>query len=142
VTNQPSGSVQHVNPEGLHRNPAFTQAVVVSGRAKTIYIGGQNAVNAAGEIVGKGDIKAQAEQVFKNIEIILAACGATLEHIIKWNIYVVQGQDVQPAIEVFQRVWGRRPNPPLITGVFVSALANPDFLMEMEVVVVVPEGGQ
>jgi enamine deaminase RidA (YjgF/YER057c/UK114 family) len=142
VTNQPSGSVQHVNPEGLHRNPAFTQAVVVSGPAKTIYIGGQNAVNAAGEIVGKGDIKAQAEQVFKNIEIILAACGATLEHIIKWNIYVVQGQDVQPAIEVFQRVWGRRPNPPLITGVFVSALANPDFLMEMEVVVVVPEGGQ
>jgi enamine deaminase RidA (YjgF/YER057c/UK114 family) len=142
VTNQPSGSVQHVNPEGLHRNPAFTQAVVVSGPAKTIYIGGQNAVNAAGEIVGKGDIKAQAEQVFKNIEIILAACGATLEHIIKWNIYVVQGQDVQPAIEVFQRVWGRRPNPPLITGVFVSALANPDFLMEMEAVVVVPEGGQ
>ena len=54
-----SGSVQHLNPETLHHNPAFTQAVAVRGAVKTVYVGGQNAVNNAGEIVGQGDIAAQ-----------------------------------------------------------------------------------
>ena len=51
----------------------------------------------------------------------------------------MQGQPPQPAFEVFQRVWGNRPNPPLITLLFVSELAHPDYLMEIEAVAVVPE---
>ncbi len=51
-----TGSVQHLNPDGLHKNPAFSQAVVVSGSVRAIYVGGQNAVDASGQIVGKGDI--------------------------------------------------------------------------------------
>ena len=47
-------SVEYLNPDGLHQNPAFTNVVVVTGSAKTIYIGGQNGVNASGEIVGQG----------------------------------------------------------------------------------------
>src|SRR5699024_3296810 len=85
-------SVQHLNPETMHRNPAFTQAVVVSGAVKTIYVGGQNAVDASGTIIGKGDIAAQTEQVLKNIQLALAAGGASIEHVIKWNLYLVQGQ--------------------------------------------------
>jgi enamine deaminase RidA (YjgF/YER057c/UK114 family) len=133
-----AGSVQHLNPEGLPNNPAFTNAIVVTGPVKTIYIGGQDAVDAAGNIVGKGDIGAQAEQVFKNLQTALAAAGAGLEHVVKWNIYIVQGQPIQPGLEAFQRIWGRRPNPPTITGVFVVALANPDFLVEIDAVAVVP----
>lgn len=133
------GSVTHLNPEGLNRNPAFSNVVVVTGNAKTIYIGGQDAIDASGSIVGKGDLAAQTEQVLKNLETALAAAGAKLEHVIKWNLYVVEGQDLQPGFAVFQRVWGRRPNPPLITMAFVSALANPDFLCEMDAVAVVPE---
>ena len=53
---QMNGNVQHLNPAGLHKNPAYTQAIVVSGNATTIYVGGQNAVDAAGNIVGKGDL--------------------------------------------------------------------------------------
>jgi enamine deaminase RidA (YjgF/YER057c/UK114 family) len=68
----------------------------------------------------------------------VAAAGAGLEHVIKWNIFVVQDQPLQPAFEVFQRVWGRRPNPPLITVAMVSGLAQPDFLAELEAVAVVP----
>lgn len=71
--------------------------------------------------------------------IALAAGGASLEHVIKWNVYVVAGQPPQPAFEVFQRVWGNRPNPPLITVLYVSGLANPDYLMELEAVAVVPQ---
>ncbi len=133
------GNVQHLNPDTLNKNPAFTNVVVVTGSAKTIYIGGQDAVDASGNIVGKGDIQAQTEQIFKNLQAALAAAGAGLEHVVKWNIYVVQGQSLQSGFEVFQRVWGRRPNPPTITGVFVAGLAHPDFLCEMDAIAVVPE---
>ncbi len=134
------GQVQHINPDGLSRNPAFTNVITVTGPVRTIYIGGQDALDASGSIVGKDDLKLQTEQVFNNLQAALKAGGAGLEHIIKWNIYVVQGQPIQPAFEVFQRVWGRRPNPPAITVMFVSGLANPDFLVEMDAIAVVPEG--
>ncbi len=132
-------AVQHLNPEGLNKNPAFTNVIVVTGSAKTVYVGGQDAIDAAGNIVGKGDIRAQTEQILKNLQTALTAAGATLEHVIKWNIYVVQGQPLQPGFEVFQQVWGRRPNPPIITMAYVAGLAHPDFLCEIDAVAVVPE---
>jgi enamine deaminase RidA (YjgF/YER057c/UK114 family) len=131
-------TVEHLNPEGLASNPAFTNVVAVTGPATTVYVGGQNAVTATGEVVGKGDIGAQTDQIFHNLQTALAAAGAELEHVIKWNIYVVDGQPLEPAFEVFRRVWGRRPNPPLITLVRVAGLAQPDFLAELEAVAVVP----
>jgi enamine deaminase RidA (YjgF/YER057c/UK114 family) len=131
--------VQHINPDTLNKNPAFTNVIVVSGPAKTIYIGGQDAVDAAGTIVGKGNIKLQAEQVFNNLQAALTAAGASLENIVKWNIFVVQGQPLQPAFEVFQSVWGRRPNPPTITVAYVAGLAHPDFLVEMDAIAVIPQ---
>ena len=131
--------IEHLNPPGLSRNPAFTQAVVVSGRHRTIYVGGQNGIDATGNIVGKGDLRAQTEQVFRNLKTVLGAAGAGLEHVVKWTIYVVQGQPLQAGFEVFVKEWGGRPNPPAITGVFVSQLARPDFLVELDAIAVVPE---
>ena len=133
-----TGRVEHLNPEGLNRNPAFTNVVVVSGPVRTIYVGGQDAVTADGEIVGKGDLAAQTEQVLVNLQTALAAAGASPEHVIKWNLLVVDGQSIEQGYAAFQRVWGNRPNPPLITAAFVSALANPDFLVEMDAIAVVP----
>jgi enamine deaminase RidA (YjgF/YER057c/UK114 family) len=133
------GNVQHLNPAGLHKNPAYTQAVVVSGDVTTIYVGGQNAVDAAGNILGKGDIRAQTEKALKNLETALAAGGAELQHVVKWNVYILHGQSAQLGFEAFQKVWGQRPNPPVITGIFVAALAHPDFLVEIEAVAVVPK---
>jgi len=134
-----NGQVKYLNPDDLPKNPAFTNVVTVTGPVKTVYVGGQDAVDASGAIVGKGDIQAQTEQILKNIQIALAAGGAQLEHIIKWNIYVVQGQSLQAGFEAFQRVWGNRPNPPAISVMFVAGLAHPDFLAEMDAVAVVPE---
>jgi enamine deaminase RidA (YjgF/YER057c/UK114 family) len=132
------GSVQHLNPDGLHKNPAFSQAVVASGNVMTVYVGGQNAVDASGNIVGKGDIKVQSEQALKNLQTALAAGGAKLEHVVKWNVYIVQGQSPLPGFEAFRRAWGNRPNPPTITVLFVAGLANPDFLVEIDATAVVP----
>jgi len=144
MTKQPKstmakGQVQYLDPETLHKNPAFTNVVVVSGSVKTVYVGGQDAVDTSGAIVGKGDLKLQTEQILKNIQAALAAGGARLEHVVKWNIYVLQGQSLNTGFEVFQRVWGNRPNPPAISGMFVAGLAHPDFLAEMDAIAVVPE---
>ncbi len=132
-------SVKYLNPDGLHENPAFSQVVTTEGNARTVYVGGQNAVTSSGEVVGKSDMRQQASQVFKNLEIALAAAGAGLENVIKWNVYVVQGQPPQPAFEEFQRVWGNRPNPPLVTVLFVVGLANPEFLLEVDAIAVVSD---
>lgn len=134
-----AGRVEYINPDALHKNPAYTNVVVVSGPVKTVYVGGQNAVDASGAVVGKGDLGAQTEQALKNVQAALAAGGAQLEHVIKWNLYILQGQPLQAGFEAFQHFWGRRPNPPAITAVFVAGLARPDFLLEMDAVAVVPQ---
>jgi enamine deaminase RidA (YjgF/YER057c/UK114 family) len=134
-----AGSVRYINPDSLNKNPAFTNVVVVEGNVKTVHIGGQDALNASGEIVGKGDIVAQTEQVLANVRAALEAGGAKPEHIIKWNIYVVEGQSLQAGFAAFQNAWPQTPNPPAITGMFVSGLAHPDFLVEMDAVAVVPQ---
>jgi enamine deaminase RidA (YjgF/YER057c/UK114 family) len=132
------GHVEHLNPEGLSQNPAFTNVVIVTGPVRTIYIGGQDAVDVTGQIVGVGDIGAQTAQVLVNMQTALEAAGAGLEHVVKWNILIVQGQPLEPGFAEFQRVWGERANPPVITAAFVSALANPEFLVEMDAIAVVP----
>ena len=132
------GRVQYLYPDTLSKNPAFTNVIVVTGPVKTVYVGGQDAVDASGRIVGQGDLKAQSEQVLKNIEAALAVAGARLEHVIKWNLYVVQGQPLQAGFEAFQQVWGDRPNPPAISMAYVAGLAHPDYLLEMDAIAVVP----
>ncbi len=138
-SSQTKGEVRYINPDTLNKNPAFTNVVTVTGPVKTIYVGGQDAVDASGTIVGKGDLKAQTEQILKNIEAALAAGGARLEHVIKWNLYVVQGQSLREGFEAFQQFWGKRSNPPAISFMFVAGLAHPDFLAEMDAIAVVPQ---
>ena len=131
--------VTYLSPDGLYKNPAYSQLVVTKGPMMTIYVGGQNATNKEGQIVGKGDIKAQAMQTLNNLKVALAAGGASLDHVIKWNIYIVAGQDSRVAFEALQEDLKKMPHPPIITGVYVAALAQPDFLLEMDAIAVVPE---
>jgi enamine deaminase RidA (YjgF/YER057c/UK114 family) len=133
------GTVEYSSPDGLHRNPGFSQVVITRGNVRTIYVGGQNATDASGAIIGKGDVARQTEQALRNLELGLATGGARLTNVIKWSIHLVQGQPIQPAFEAFQRVWGQKPNPPTITMLYVAGLANPDFLIEIDAIAVVPE---
>lgn len=124
----------HINPDGLSKNPAFSQIVVTEGNGKTIYIGGQNSINAKSEIVGKGDIAVQSEQTMKNLETALSACNAVFNDLVKMTIYIVQGQDLKKAFEASQKYFKDVKNPPAVSGLFVSGLANPDYLIEIDAI--------
>jgi enamine deaminase RidA (YjgF/YER057c/UK114 family) len=134
-----TGRVEYLNPAGMRTNPAFTNVVVTSGPVKTLYIGALDAADESGAIVGKGDIGAQTEQIFRNLDVALRGGGATLEHVVLWRIYIVAGHAPLPAIEVFQRVWGHRRHPPANTVVYVAKLEPADFLIALEAIAVVPQ---
>ena len=101
----------------------------------TVYVAGQVALDKDGNLVGKGDITAQAEQVFKNLQAVLAAAGASFQDVVKNNTYLTREEDISKLREVRQRyITGE---PPASTLAVISALANPDFLIEVEVIAVV-----
>jgi len=133
-------SILHLNPEGLHKNPAYSQAIAVSGPVTTVYIGGQNAVDADGNVVGPGDLKAQTLQILRNVAVVVAAAGGDLKHVIKWSVLLIEGQPVQSGFEAFVEMWPPGAAPPVVTVAFVSGLGHPDFLVEIEAVAVIPQG--
>ena len=124
--------VRHINPDGLHRSPAFSQAVVVERPAKTIYIGGQNGVDATGKVVGP-TLKEQATRAFRNIATILESEGGSLANVVHWRIAAVQGSSFDEGVAAFQEVWNRADPPPAISVHFVAALA-PGVLVEIDAV--------
>ena len=129
-----------VHPEKLANFPKlFTQVVTVStGVAKTIYISGQVAIDREGKLVGKGDLAAQAEQVFENLVIALAAAGARPVNVVKMNTYVVSMKPEDGrAIGLARKKWFNQENLPASTMVGVFSLVAPDFLLEVEAIAVV-----
>ncbi|QIP17710.1 RidA family protein [Spirosoma aureum] len=129
-----NSTVEFLNPDELLKNPAFSQIAITKGNGSTIYIGGQNAITKDLEIIGKGDIALQTEYVLKNIEIALNSCDATVDDLFRLTIYIVQGQDVRKGFEGAQSFLKKLCNPPVITGIVVAGLANPDYLVEIEAV--------
>jgi enamine deaminase RidA (YjgF/YER057c/UK114 family) len=126
---------RHVNPEGMHRSPAFSQAVVVEQPAKTIYVGGQNGVDADGKVVGP-TVGEQAAQAFRNLATILESEGAGLADIVYWSIAVVDGHALEEGVAAFQQVWNPADPPPAIT-VHVVAGLGPGYLVEIDAVAAV-----
>ena len=127
--------VRHINPEGLHRSPAFSQAVVVEQPTKTLYIGGQNGVDANGKVVGPG-VREQSKQAFLNLKAILESEGMSLANIVHWTIAVAQGASFDEGVAAFREVWNPADPPPAITVHVVAAL-GPGVLVEIDAVAVV-----
>jgi enamine deaminase RidA (YjgF/YER057c/UK114 family) len=130
-----SMKITHVNPETLHKNPAYSQGVLVEG-GKTLYIGGQNGVLPDGSLVGT-DFVSQTEQTYKNILEILKSVGATQENVVKQTIYVVKGQNIQEGLAAAQRVWGNFATA--ISVLFVEGLGTPGagVLIEVDAIAVI-----
>jgi enamine deaminase RidA (YjgF/YER057c/UK114 family) len=129
-----------VHPEKLANFPKlFTQVVTVqSGETKTVYISGQVAIDREGKVVGKGDLGAQAAQVFENLSLALESAGARPEDIVKLNTYVVNmkpedGRTIGQA----RKKWFNQENLPASTMVGVVSLVSPDFLLEVEAIAVI-----
>ncbi len=128
--------IEHINPQGMHHNPAFSQAILLPAGARTLLIGGQNAVDANGQVVGKGDLGAQTAKALENLQLCLEAGGATLEQLVQVKIYLAGDVDIRPGFGAWMAVWGTRANPPTVTGLRVHGLANPDYLVEIEAMAV------
>jgi 2-iminobutanoate/2-iminopropanoate deaminase len=126
--------ITHLNPASLFTNPAFSQGVLVRGGANTLYVGGQNGTDGAGDIVA-GGLGAQTEQALQNVLAVLAEAGADQTNVVRMAVYIAEGQSVDEGFAASMRVWG--PNPTAITVLFVAALGRPDALVEIEVVAVV-----
>ncbi len=129
---------EHLNPKGMHRNPAFSQGVIVPSGARILLVGGQNAVDADGGVVGKGDIGRQTEQALANVLTVIDAAGGKLEDLIKMTLVIQHGIDMRPGFAEWMKFWGQRLNPPTVTTLMVAGLAHPDYLIEIEAQVLLP----
>lgn len=110
------------------------QAVVAGG---TVYVRGQIGQNLeTSESVGIGDVQAQTEQAMANIALLLQEAGARLEHLVKLTIYIVDPRYRETVYRTIGR-WTRGVHP-ISTGLVVSALARPEWLVEVDAIAVIP----
>jgi enamine deaminase RidA (YjgF/YER057c/UK114 family) len=125
----------YLNPKELNQPKFYTHAVTAEGARRLIYVSGQVSWDAAGAVVGKGDMRVQSEQVFKNVTAALKAAGAGWGDIVKMNGYMVgmNAERVTAYREVRQRFL-KEGAQPASTLVGVEALVHPDLLLEVEVV--------
>jgi 2-iminobutanoate/2-iminopropanoate deaminase len=101
-----------------------------------LFVSGAVPVDGSGSLVGSGDVVEQARQVFRNIESVLAAAGATIRDVVKVTVYLLDIADRARINPVRQEVFG--DVRPASTLVEVSALAVPGALLEIECVALVP----
>ncbi|HEV8339219.1 MAG TPA: RidA family protein [bacterium] len=128
-------TLQPLNPPELSPARTYSQVVIAQG-TKTVYVSGQVALDAAGNLVGAGDLAAQARQAFRNLVAALAAAGATPASVAKMTWYIVNyAENVRPIlIEARREAFG--PHAPASTLIGVQALAEAGFLIEVEAIAV------
>jgi len=135
---QMSNGLQHINPDSMHKNPAFSQGIIIPAGARLLVIGGQNAVNGKGEVVGKGDIAAQTTQAVDNLITVLETAGGRLEDLVRVGLILREDADLMAGFNAWMQRAGKLKNPPTVTTAIVSKLAVPDFLIEIEGLAVLP----
>ena len=112
------------------------QAVVAGN---TVYLRGQIGQDLdTRESVGVGDVEAQAEQAMANIAMLLEESGAKLEDIVKIVVYLTDIRYREPVYQVMGR-WLKGVFP-VSTGIVVTALARPEWVVEIDATAVIPEG--
>jgi enamine deaminase RidA (YjgF/YER057c/UK114 family) len=122
-----------IQPEGVwDPRPRFAQVVRIGNH---VYVAGQTAVDERGNVVGKGNIDAQARQVFRNLQKCLEAAGANFDQVVKLNIYSTDLDAHLPALTKTRREFFAR-EPVASTTIQVPRLVHPDWLLEIEAVAV------
>jgi enamine deaminase RidA (YjgF/YER057c/UK114 family) len=134
----PQPHIKRTNPTTLSKPTGYTHVVETVGPVKTVYISGQIAYDESGNVVGANDMKAQAEQVFRNLDVALKAAGATFADVVKMNSYITDMTKAQAVRDVRGRYFGS--NAPASTFVEVKGLVRPELMLEVEVVAAVREG--
>lgn len=130
---------RRINPPQLPRANGYSHVVEVR-TGRTVYISGQVPLDAAGNIIGAGDFRAQTEQVFSNLSGALSAVGANFGHVVKLTIFVTT---LTPeTLSALREVRDRHidvAHGPASSLMEVSRLFRPELLVEIEAVAVIPD---
>ena len=135
MTNAPPPSIHRINPPELGTPPGYSQIVEVSA-GRMIFIAGQTALDRDGNLVGKNDFAAQADQVFQNLTIALQASQCTPANLVKLAVFLTDMDNLGTYREARNRFFASvtPPAAPAVTLVEVSKLYGPDFLIEIEAI--------
>jgi enamine deaminase RidA (YjgF/YER057c/UK114 family) len=130
--------IRMFNTKETYPNQSLDNDLCQAVRAgNTVYVRGQVGTDFEGNLVGLGDPRAQAEQAMRNVKQLLEEAGSDLSHIVKTTTYLIDPRYREP---VYQEVgkWLKGVFP-ISTGLVVSALGQPQWLMEIDVIAVIPE---
>jgi reactive intermediate/imine deaminase len=125
--------IKYLQPEGLHKPIGEYSHGVCVTQGSFLFISGQVGVNSAGELVGKGDIRAQSKQAFENVRVILDSAGVTFKNVVKLVAFVRHAQDVKSFKEI-KAQYVCKPYP--ADTIIVAELPKEDWLLEMDVIAV------
>ena len=120
---------------GVYDPPGYSQGIKVTGAQTILFLAGQVAYDKDGSVAHRGDFKGQARQVFASIKALVESAGGTLQSVVKINTYVTDVRNRPDYRTVREEFFGAKG--PASTMVQVSALANPDYLIEVEAIAIV-----
>ena len=129
-----TNSVHLFSPKSMHKPVGYSHIAKVDD-GKPVFIAGQVALDASGNLVGRKDFRAQTEQVFENLKTAVEAAGGSFSSIVKLNVYVIDATRLPEYREV-RDLYIDVQNPPASTAVQVAGLFRPEFLIEVEVMAV------
>jgi len=128
-----------LQPAGLVASPAFSHVAVVPAGATTIYIGGQNGVDASGSVISD-DVAEQSSRTIDNVSVALEAAGATLADVVQWTVLIDEKADLRAAYGAIAPRLATGAAPPLVTAARVAGLGVPGALIEVSAIAaVVPD---
>jgi enamine deaminase RidA (YjgF/YER057c/UK114 family) len=135
MTRDTTPSIVRINPPGLGSPPGYSQIVDVTAGC-IIFISGQTALDANGNLVGKSDFVAQAAQVFRNLGVALQASGCDAANLVKLTVFLTDMNHLATYREARNRFFATvtPPAAPAVTLVEISKLYGPDFLIEIEAI--------
>lgn len=130
----PETDTRFINPDTLPKPPGYTHAVETRGK-RTVYLSGQVALDASGNVVGQHDFEAQARQTFRNIQVALEAVNMNFANVVKLNLFVLDVSNLLTLRRVRDE-FVNLESPPASTLVQVAALFRPEFLFEADAIAV------
>jgi reactive intermediate/imine deaminase len=124
------------NPATMNTPFGIFSNAALAGPGQLYFISGQVAVDAEGNLVGQGDIRAQTRQVLENIKAALEAVNGTMDDVASVTVFVMNMDDLAAIHDVRAEYW--QSNYPASTLVQVSGLTNPNYLIEINAMAIVP----
>ncbi|WP_454048926.1 RidA family protein [Cellulomonas sp. Marseille-Q8402] len=128
--------ITRLQPAGLVVSPAFSHVAVVPAGATTLYVGGQNGVDATGAVVSD-DVAEQSVRAVENARTALAAVGASVGDVVQWTVLIAEDADLRAAYGAVAPLLAGAGTPPLVTAARVAGLGVPGALIEVSAIAAV-----